>query len=73
MVIQLASMPRYYYYQNISYFRYVRVSPFFPSLLHRPDKFLLKKEKNGCLETQCFSSDLALWLTLKIVYLCLCV
>lgn len=76
MVIQSASVPGSYYYQNISHSHYIGASsPFSSHLFHRTDKFLLKKGKNGCLETWCFSSDPALWLTLEIVYLyvCMCV
>lgn len=74
MVIQSASVPGYYYYQNISHSRYIGASsPFSSHLFHGTDKFLLKDGKNGCLETWCFSSDPALYLTLEIVYLCVCV
>lgn len=69
LVIQLASVPGFYYYQ-------ASVNPITqellpsPHLLHRTDKFLLKKGENECLETWCLSSDPALRLTLKIVVLC---
>lgn len=72
MVIPSASVPGYYY-QNISYSHYKGASPSSPNLLHRTVKFLLKKGKNGCSETWCFQSNLALRHTLEMVCVCVCV
>lgn len=72
MVIQSASVPGYYH-QNISYSHYKGASSFSLNLLHRRVKFLLKKGKNGCLETWCFQSNLALRHTLEMVCVCVCV